>query len=176
MLISVMGANPNRLIGSTVACLLLLACEPGPVTLTDPESSSSTIPESQLTVQVTLDPLDQALADSLGWNNGVPGATVFLLRNGTATWDTLVTDTLGVAERTVLPGLYRIYAERVLTSTEAAKVGGGGRAFGDGRTVHIGNATTVSLQLFANRPGGLVISEFGHGTAVSWETWQYLFR
>ncbi len=152
-----------------VACLIMLACEPGAITLTDPESSSSTIPEPKLTIEVTLDPLDQALGDSLGWNGGVPGATVYLLRNGTATWDTLVTDSLGVAERTVLPGLYRIYAERVLTTTEAAKVGVVVRAFGDGRTVPIGRETTVSLQLLADRPGGLVISEIGTGTAVSWE-------
>ena len=154
----------------TVACLIALACEPGPVTLTDPDSSSGTIPELRLTVEVTLDPLDQALADSLGWNDGVPGATVYLLRNGTATWDTLLTDSLGVAEQTVLPGLYRIYAERVLTNTEAANVGDVVRAFGDGRTVPIGREVTVSLQLLADRPGGLVISEIGTGLAVPWET------
>jgi len=152
------------------AWLAVAACEPGPVTLTDPQTGATSVPRVTLTLHVGLDSLDRALADSLEWSNGVPNAHVSVLRNGTGTWKELVSDSSGHASAVVLPGLYRIRAERVLTAAEASRVDGTVRAFGDGKTVTVLSTMTVELALYADRPKGLVISEFGVGTPAPWET------
>ncbi|MFQ5705559.1 MAG: hypothetical protein ACE5HT_16260, partial [Gemmatimonadales bacterium] len=69
----------------------------------------------------------------------------------------------------VLPGLYRLFGGRTLTEAEAASVGGVIRAFGDGRTVRIGQSGQFELQLLADRPGSLVISETRAGVPLGWE-------
>jgi len=151
------------------AWLAVAACEPGLVTLTDPQTGATEVPRLTLTLHVGLDSLDRTLADSLDWSSGVPDAHVSVLRNGTGTWRELVTDSSGQASVVVLPGLYRIRAERVLTAQEASRLDATVRAFGDGKTVTVLSTMTVELALYADRPNGLVISEFGIGTPPPWE-------
>ena len=154
---------------AVVAMLAVAGCEPGPITQVDPsEQASGDGPQVQrglVTIHASVDPADSALADSLGWQSGVPGVEIDFLRNGTAEWLTTTTDSTGTAQfLNVLPGLYRLFGGRTLTEAEASAAGGVIRAFGDGRTVRIGQSGELELQLLADRPRSLVISEMGTGT------------
>ncbi len=157
---------------AALLALTVMGCEPGPITQVDPsdQTSGEEVQRGLVTVHVSVDSADRALADSLGWQDGVPGAEIHFLRNGTEDWLTTTTDSTGTASFSdVLPGLYRLFGGRTLTETEAAGVGGAVRAFGDGRTVRIGQSGQFELQLLADRPRSLVISEMGTGSPLSWE-------
>lgn len=138
---------------------------------------------SSLSVSVAVDPEDAALGVALGWEAGVPGAEVRLLRLGEATWESISTDETGVARfSNVLPGTYRLYATRTLTTAEAQGVGEPIRAFGDGQTLEIplNGQHTTELKLLADRPSGLVISELGNWIPPNQETgnkgyWEALY-
>ncbi|MFQ5688894.1 MAG: hypothetical protein ACE5HQ_01295 [Gemmatimonadota bacterium] len=118
-----------------------------------------------------MDPADAALAGTLGWAGGVPAAQVRLLRNGTATWETITTNLQGQAVfEDLLEGRYRIYAGRKLTQAEAQAAAQPIRAFGDGQTLDVSGPTQVTLQLYADRPGDLVISEIGFAVPLPQQT------
>lgn len=126
-----------------------------------------------LTVSVTVDPVDAGLAQALGWSSGVPDAEVRLLRIGEGTWESLLTDQSGSARfEGVLPGTYRLYATRTLTTDEAQDASQPVRAFGDGQTLELSSngQHVASLQLLADRPSGLVISELGNWIPSNQET------
>lgn len=150
-----------------LAAMLLVACEPGGVELTDPGTANvPSVVRQALTVVVEVDSLDGELAQMLGWSSGVPGADVRLLRNGTEDWVSSRTDSGGRATfEAVSADLYRLYASRTLSDHESVVVGGL-RGFGDGRSIAISGDTVVRLALLADRPGTLVISEIGDGTPV----------
>ncbi len=162
---------------TAVAVFAILACQPGPITQVDSNEQASgevpNVPEVQrglFTIHALVDPADSALADSLGWQDGVPGVEIHFLRNGTAEWLTTTTDSTGTASFSdVLPGLYRVFGGRTLTEAEASAVGGVIRAFGDGRTVGFGQSGKLELQLLGDRPGSLVISEIGGDRPLPWE-------
>lgn len=125
-----------------------------------PEEGNGTPDVAHLVVTVQAD--DPDLAAALGWEAGVPGAELQLLRNGGNMWRSATTDAAGVAEfPNVLPGLHRLYAGRTLSQAEADAAGQPIRAFGDGRTVEIDQVGDVSLTLHvvADHPGTLVIGE-----------------
>jgi len=150
--------------------LAAIACEPGNIVLVEPGSSEGGVKRSVFTVRATVALADSALADSLGWQNGVPGAEVHLLLKGTAEWITAETDVTGTVEiENLLPGIYRVYAGRMLTTDEAARVSGVVRAFGDGQTLEVKGSTELALALLADRPGSLVIGEIGFGSPPPWE-------
>lgn len=152
-------------------CLAAVSCDPGAIALVTPGTGSASVTRHAVVVRVVVDRADEALAASLGWAAGVPGATVHWLRNGTAEWKQAATDESGVALFPGLPaGLYRLYASRLLTEEETGLVGGALRALGDGQTVYLSGTDTLTLALLADRPGELLISEIGTGTAVPWET------
>ena len=149
----------------------VLGCEPGTVTLVGLGQSDGTVVRDTVRIHVAVDPADAALADSLGWQAGVPNAEIRLLRKGEGEWVSAFTDSTGiVAFDRLLPGTYRLYAQRVLSPEEADLAGGTVRAFGDGRTVDVSRSQTIDLRLAADRPGSLVISEIGVGTPPPWET------
>ncbi len=162
---------------AVVVALGALGCQPGPITQVDSSNETSgegpEVPQVQrglFTIHASVDPADSALADSLGWQNGVPGAEINFLRNGTVEWLTTTTDSTGTAQfLNVLPGLYRLFGGRTLTEAEASAVGGVVRAFGDGRTVGFGQSGEFELRLLADRPGSLVISEIVGGVPLGWE-------
>ena len=167
----------NKRIMALLGLITLLAgCQSGDVTQVDPNDTSTDAPNvpqvnrTMLTVHAVVDSVDRALADSLGWQDGIPGAEINILRNGTADWIRVLTDSSGTASVGQLQaGLYRVYGARTLTDGEAGAVGGVVRAFGDGRTISVGGETTLELSLLADRPRSLVISEIGNGTPVPWE-------
>ena len=154
-----------------LAAALVAACSSGDRGVAGPPDDGGGTPLIALTVRVRLAPEDAALAASLGWQAGVPGAEVHVLRNGEATWATLTT---GPGGQVVLPnivnGLFRVFATRRLTASESQQVGGTIRAFGDGGTFEVGIGTTIELRLLADRAGGLVISEYNNVSPPPAET------
>jgi hypothetical protein len=154
----------------SLVALAFTACSPGEIAFSELGQSDVQVERGGMTVTVGVDPADSALADSLGWQGGVPGAEVFLLKHGTTEWTTALTDSDGtVVFDGLLDGQYRVFAGRTLTVAEAAIAGGVVRAFGDGRTVSFGETSEVGLHLLADRPGTLVISEISPGLPLGWE-------
>ena len=137
------------------AAVVLVACSPGDIAFNEPGEAGIHVERGRMTVTVKVDPVDSALADSLGWQDGVPEAEVFLLRHGTAEWITALTDSDGtVVFDGLVSGQYRVFGGRKLTVAEATNVGGVVRAFGDGRTVNFsGTGGQAGLLLLADRPG-----------------------
>lgn len=156
---------------SVLLMAVLSACGDGSRQTTGPGSDGGEVPKARLTVTVRVDPLDAAVAGALGWTEAVPGTEVHLLRNGTATWKTATTNASGEAVfEGLLSGIYRVYAGRRLTSAEAQDAGQPIRAFGDGRTFQVsGSSSTLTLELLADTPAGLVISEINNDTPPPWE-------
>lgn len=137
------------------------------------EPDRPVVDRPSLAVHVRLQPSDSALASTLGWERGVPGAEVSLLRSGTEDWSRLTTDQAGRARLAdVLPGLYRVYAGRFLTPGEASVVELPIRSFGDGITIQIAGRGEQSLEfeLSSDVPGSLVISEVSDWSPPVWET------
>ena len=137
------------------------------------EPSGPAIARTSLVVHVRLQPSDAGLASALGWEHGVPGAEVNLLRNGTEDWLRLTTDATGRARLDhILPALYRVYAGRILSQAEATAADLAVRNFGDGITIEIAGQGEQSLQfdLSADEPGTLLISEVNGWTPPPWET------
>ena len=126
-----------------------------------------------LTIQVRLQPSDASIASALGWEDGVPGAEVNLLRSGTADWVRRRTDASGQARVVdLLPGLYRVYAGRFLTPGEASAAELPIRSFGDGVTTQIAERgeQSLELELASDLPGSLVVGEVGSWGPPTWET------
>lgn len=163
--------RPRCRVGLACGFLLLVACSGGERQVSGPGGDDSDdVSKTSLSVQVRVDPADVELARALGWEDGVPGAEVFLLRNGTREWIPATTNGDGEAVyEDVLNGLYRIYARHTLTENEAGATDGVIRAFGDGRTFHVSSdQRDIQLELFADRAQGLVISEIGFGLPPPW--------
>ena len=148
----------------TLSCLLFAACDTPGVTLIEPDV---TVDDSAIvTFQVHLE--DSALAETLGWSNGVPNAFVFIQRVAEPFEpDTLVTDNNGEASYpNFLPGQYKVAAQRILSPGEALITGGGVRAFGDAWNQNINRGQTVPLELTADNAGSIVFSEWYKGGTV----------
>lgn len=153
----------------------LWSCGGGERAVTEPGNGPDDGPTfATLTVRVLL---DEANADTagFGWRTGVSGAAVHLLRNGTVEWETVTADADGqVVFDRLLPGLYRLYAERRLSTAEAQSLGQPVRAFADGGTFTVPRAaSTVTLYLLENRADGLVISEINGVLPPPWESGSY---
>jgi len=158
---------------SMLICFLVsvIGCSGGERQIVGPGTDPGGPSSPSLDVRVMPDPTDAALAEALGWDAGVPNAEVHLLRNGTAIWQVRTTDSDGtVFFDDVGFGVYRLYASRALTAAEQTAAGQPARGFGDGRTLLIGGPTEVSLNVLADRTGGLVISEINRSTPPPWET------
>ncbi|KPJ92374.1 MAG: hypothetical protein AMS18_07555 [Gemmatimonas sp. SG8_17] len=146
----------RRLCLVAFAAVLCAACDTPGVTLVDPDVSN---PEDQgTTIHVTLE--DSALAEALGWSQGVPNAELQLHRMIEAFQpDHFYTDSTGhvhVPER--MPGYHLVAAFKSITADEAAAAGAVPRVFADGlKTEFLGN--TLQLALGGDQRGSLVISE-----------------
>ncbi len=134
-----------------------LACETGEIKLVSPDVVSGV---DDFTIHVTLE--DSALAAALGWEAGVPNATIKMLRYTTSLPPAeYTTDSVG---RLSLPnfagGLWRVWAERILTPDETGPTGGVVRAFGDGIREPLATTGTLPLNMGTDRAGSVVFSEF----------------
>ena len=137
------------------------------------EPSGPGVALTSLLVHVRLQPSDSALATALGWESGVPGAEVNLLRIGTEDWIRLRTDATGRARlANVLPTRYRVYAGRFLTPGEASAAELPVRSFGAGITTEISGRgeQLLEFELSADMPGSLLISELNSFGPPPWET------
>ena len=118
-----------------------------------------------LTLHVRLAAEAASVGEALGWGGRVPGAEVRVHRFGTDfAWETAVTNDEGVARLPLLlPGRYRIAVYRPLRDAEAATAGV--NALAGGLIRQVGEAgTVVTVELVANQPESLVISE-GYSSA-----------
>ena len=155
-----------------VAVGLATACSGGDRQITDPPDGGGPSTNEGMVVHAALDESDSELAASLGWEAGVPGADIHVLRNGETAWRTLATGSDGrVVISGLLPGLYRVYGTRRLDGAELQQAGRV-RAFGDGRTIRFPTVDPerVELAQAADTAGGLVISEYNGVVPVPWET------
>ena len=137
------------------------------------EPSGPQIARTSLTVHVRLPASDAELASVLGWGDGVPGAEVNLLRNGTEDWTRLRTDATGHARLDhILPARYRVYVGRFLTSGEASAAELPVRSFGAGITTEISGRgeQLLEFELSSDVPGSLLISELNSWSPPPWET------
>jgi hypothetical protein len=152
-----------------LACRLLIvglmACDPGPVSLIQPENISSA-DGSSLTIHVTASLLDGAPAE---WENGVPGATVYYARTHQLgfPWDSIRTDSSGHATvRGLRSGLYWVASAAPFQSGGAATAhyfAGGEKVSLPGR-----DSTVLTLLLQPARPPSLVISEVYNAEPPIW--------
>ena len=160
------------IVGVGITALLGLAgCQPGELTVVEPDGSDDGPSLGTLVAQVEFRATDSALADSLGWEAGVPGARVRILRNGTAEWLEAETDDAGVAVHEDLqPGQYISFVERRLTEVEARRTSGKIRGFGGGAILRMGAGTVASsYRVRASRRTDLVISEVSSAAPPAWE-------
>jgi len=142
-----------------ILALTILSCDTPGIRLVNPDVSDSA---SGATFRVTLE--DSALAEALGWEDGVPGALISYHRiSGEAPIRTAETDSNGSLLLNILPGRYRLAAYRVLQEDETGPTGGLIRAFGDGLIRSVYPPQLVELTLRADRRGEVVISEFREG-------------
>jgi len=148
------------------------ACGGGERQVTGPDEGGGTS-VARLVIHVGVEAEAADLASALGWEGGIPGAELHLLRNGTKTWKTTTTDESGDAEfPNLLRGLYRIYAGRVLSEEEASGAGQVVRAFGDGVTLDVRSVGDIPLELtlVPDQTKGLVISEVSNFSPPVTET------
>ena len=142
---------------AAIALAAITACDTPGVTLVDPDVSTPD-PDKATKIHVQLE--DSALAEALGWSQGVPNAEVQLHRIiDPFKPDTVYTDSTGHASVTdLLPGFYRIAAYRVLTGEESGQPDSVTRAFGGGLKGNL--PARFALEMAGDRAGSLVISEF----------------
>lgn len=133
-------------------------------------NGGGTVSRATLAVTVPVDSADQAIAASLGWSAGVPGATVTISRVGSsAAPASAQTDLTGAVQfRDLLPGTYNLSVVRILSSDEAARLSGANadvNAFGGGaQAAVVAPSKSVTLTASAGRRGSLVISELYNAT------------
>jgi hypothetical protein len=146
---------------STLLLALLLAgCEPQ-VSMLQPEAA-----ERGPSLVLTLLLEDEALAARLGWENGVPGAQVWLQREKDPEVLVLESDSLGVVTvPTLRTGLYWIWGERRLSAAERELAGEDVWVFGGGQRTSASMQSTreSALLLGTEEPGSLVIEEVAYG-------------
>ncbi|UCD24374.1 MAG: hypothetical protein JSW51_00190 [Gemmatimonadota bacterium] len=141
---------------AAIALVPFAACDTPGVTLVDPDISNPS--DKGTTIHVTLE--DSALAEALGWSQGVPNAEVQLHRVVEAFQpDVVFTDSAGNAYvSNLLPGFYRIAVQK---SIAGSLVGGVERVFGDGLKQQLANRVNLAMRI--DEAGSLVISEFFFG-------------
>jgi hypothetical protein len=159
--------------------VLFAACDTPGVTLVEADVTGDS--DRSLTITVHLE--DSTLARALGWEDGVPGASVSLHRvNDEFELRTATTDSSGMIRLDdVLPGRYRIATYRVLKPDETEPTGGKIRAFGDGTMVQVDPLRQLDVNLRSDQVGSLVISEIrpaGRYAGPDWPdyTWFQYFE
>lgn len=159
---------------AATALAAFAACDTPGVTLIEPDRASG--PDT-VTFHVQLE--DTALAQVLGWKNGVPNAEIQLHRIlDPFRPDTVYTDSTGhVLASDLLYGFYRIAAYRAMTADEVSQSGGVKRAFGDGIKRWL-PTDSIELTLGVDQPGSLVVSELyiGGGTPEIDYNWSQFFE
>jgi hypothetical protein len=151
--------------------LLLAACDPGDVVLLAPETTSG---GPTLSIHAVIDTPYAALAASLGWNGGVPGAEVrvHLMSEpyDSSYWHQARADSSGVASFPGLGGLYEVEVTRTLTSAETTSAGGAIHVLAGGRRLYAPTSGAAEVTMAPDQRGALVFSEFMLSTPPETET------
>ncbi len=143
-----------------ILAAIILSCDTPGIRLVNPDVSDSS---AGVTFRVTLE--DSALAEALGWEDGVPRALISFHRiSADAPIRAVETDSNGsVVLHDMLRGRYRLATYKVLQEDETGPTGGQIRAFGDGLIRSVYPPQLVELTLRADRRGSVVISELRGG-------------
>jgi hypothetical protein len=140
--------------------LLLAACDPGDVALLAPETSGGA---PTLSIHVVIDTPYAALATTLGWTGGVPGARVrvhlMVEPYDSSYWHVAAADSTGVATFSGLGGLYEVEASRPLTAAEQSHVDGEVHVLAGGRRLYGPTTGPAAVTLAPDQRGTLVFSE-----------------
>lgn len=158
------------LISSVVAGLMLIACggstvtdTPGPTTPIDTTKPPTTVQRATITVKLSIDPSDAAIATSAGVSVG--GLTVHLTRTTAGTTQTGTTGADGsVRFDNLLEGVYQVSVDRTLSSAETAKLAPADREvsiFAGGGSIVLSPPASkeMTISLVGSRRGSIVISE-----------------
>jgi hypothetical protein len=147
------------------ALFLLAACDPGDVVLLAPETSDGA---PTLSIHAVIDTPYNALAESLGWSAGVPGAQVriHLMADpyDSSYWHVVTTDSLGRAAFSAIGGPYEVEVSRTLTSAEAARSGDTVQVLAGGGRLYASRNGATDMAVVPDRRGSLIFSEFGVAT------------
>jgi hypothetical protein len=159
---------------SMIPLLLLTACDPGDVVLVSPEKSGAEGPS--LSVRAVVDTPYVALAESLGWTAGVPGAQVRVHRMvepyDESYWVTAVADSTGVvAFFDLLAGQYEVEVSRTLDSAETAQGQGVVQILAGGRRMWMSPPApdVLEVTMAPDGRGALVFGEFSLALPVPWD-------
>ena len=131
-----------------------LACESS-VTLIDPAADDAP------GLVINMVAADSTLTALLEWEAGVPGADLFIRRDGDPFVSVFTGDSLGQVRIPDLPGArYWIWAERQLSDDERLRAGGVVRVLAGGTVRALSRGEELTIELAPNEPGSLVISEY----------------
>ncbi|MDP2959548.1 MAG: hypothetical protein Q8N53_24220 [Longimicrobiales bacterium] len=161
----------RRSVSVIVGLCLPCACDPGDVRLLAPEGTTS---DEVTRVHVALDTPYVTLGPTLGWEAGIPGATLRLHRTDEpydeAYWVSFTTDgSGGVAIHDVLAGLYEVEVSRALTAAERSAVGDLTMIVAGGRLARL-PTEQLKIATEPNHAGALVFSEVAITAPLPWET------
>lgn len=151
--------------------LIVAACDPGDVTLVTPQGAT----EDQSThIHAVLDTPYASLSATLGWQGGIPGATVRLHRAeepyDSSYWVSATTDTNGTATFSgLLAGSYDVEVVRSLDASEANAAGNDVHIVAGGRFTGLPKQE-VDVTAEPNHVGSLVFSEVAITAPLPWET------
>jgi hypothetical protein len=160
--------------GSKLVLLLFFtACDPGDVVLIRPDTGGPSA--RPFSIRAIIDTPSTAIAESLGWSDGVPAAQIRVHRmedpyDGDY-WTSALTDSTGIATFVdLLGGLYEVEVTRWLTDVEMARATSGIRLLAGGRRLNLPTGDTQTVTMAQDRRGSLVFSEFGLSIPLPWET------
>ena len=146
---------------SLTTALPLAACDPGDVVLLAPEDTTGA---PTLSIRAVIDTPYAALATSLGWSGGVPGAEVrvHLMAEpyDSTYWHVAAADSTGVATFSGLGGLYEVEVSRPLTAAEQARLGEAVHLLAGGRRLYAPTSPTADVTMGPDHRGSLVLAEY----------------
>jgi len=153
--------------------VLVAACDPGEVRLLSPENSG-TGGAPRLSIHAVVDTPYAALAASLGWTAGVPGAEVrvHLMAEpyGETYWHRATADSIGLAKfPNLLAGLYEVVVTRPLTAAETAQAPSGVRLLAGGRRLDGPSTRPLDVTVAPDQRSSLVFGEIALAWPLPWD-------
>lgn len=147
---------PGRSVRRTIAwgCAIIVAACGSDRTLVDPDGDD----REGIVIRVLAK--DAALATSLGWEAGIPGAAVHVRQDATPDILTFRTDSTGQVITDLPTAKYWVWVERRLNDAERGRAGGNVQVLGGGMVSGLERGIEATVSLRADDPGSLVISEY----------------